>query len=64
MYQKDIVIINIYNKLENKDFEPERMPLNTTFVEKKNKYIYIYIVRITLYSFSRPFEGLQADSLH
>ena len=58
---KSHCIKNIYNKLENKDLEPERMPLNTKFVEKKNKYIYIYIIRTTLYSFSRPFEALQAD---
>ena len=58
---KSHCIENIYNKLENKDLEPERMPLNTKFVEKKNKNIYIYIIRTTLYSFSRPFEALQAD---
>ena len=58
---KSHCIKNIYNKLENKDLEPERMPLNTKFVEKKNKNIYIYIIRTTLYSFSRPFEALQAD---
>ena len=39
---KSHCIKNIYNKLENKDLEPERMPLNIKFVEKKNKYIYIY----------------------
>ena len=58
---KSHCIKNIYNKLENKDLEPERMPLNTKFVEKKKKNIYIYIIRTTLYSFSRPFEALQAD---
>lgn len=39
---KSHCIKNIYNKLENKDLEPERMPLNTKFVEKKKKNIYIY----------------------
>ena len=56
LYKKDIVFVNIYNGLENKKLLPEKVPLNTPFVEKKQD-----IIRTTLYSFSRPFEALQAD---
>ena len=56
VYKKDIVFVNIYNGLENKKLLPEKVPLNTPFVEKKQD-----IIRTTLYSFSRPFEALQAD---
>ena len=52
---KDIVLVNIYNGLEFFFFLPERLPLNKTFVEKKN------FIRTTLYTLSRPFETLQAD---
>ena len=51
LYKKDIVFVNIYNGLENKKFLPEKVPLNSPFVEKKKSIIYT-----TLYSFSRPFE--------
>ena len=56
IYKKDIVFVNIYNGLENNFFFPEMLPLNTPFVEKKQD-----IICTTLYSFSRPFEALQAD---
>ena len=56
MYKKDIVFVNIYNGLENETFLPEKLPLNTPFVEKKEN-----IIRTMLYSLHRPFEVLQAD---
>ena len=56
LYEQDIVFVNISNGLENKKYLPEKVPLNTKFVEKKQ-----VIIPITLYSFSRPFEVLQAD---
>ena len=56
LYKKDIVFVNIYNGLENETFLPEKLPLNTPSVEKKEN-----IIRTTLYSFHRPFEVLQAD---
>ena len=37
IYKKDIVFANIYNGLEIKNFLPETLPLNTPFVEKKEK---------------------------
>ena len=55
LYKKHIVFVNICNGLENKKLLPEKVPLNTPFVEKKQD------IRTTLYSFSRPFEALQAD---
>ena len=48
LYKKDIVFVNIYNGLENKKFLLEKVP-----AAKKKKNI-----RITLYSFNRPFEAL------
>ena len=39
LYQKDIVFVNIYYKLENKDPELETLPLNTPFNEKKKNII-------------------------
>ena len=55
LYKKDIVFVNIYNGLEDKNFPPEKVPLNSLFVEKKN------IIRATLYSFNGSFQTLQAD---
>ena len=52
-YKKDIAYEIIYNGLENKNFVPEKLPLNAPFVEKKN-------IRATLYSFNGPFQALQA----
>ena len=56
LYKKDNVFVNIYNGLEDKTFLSEEVPLNTLFVEKK-----IYIIRMTLYSFSGLFQALKAD---
>ena len=56
LHKKDILFVNIYNGLENKKFLPEKLPLNSPFVENKEN-----IIHTTLYSFHRPFEALQAD---
>ena len=56
MYKKYIVFVNIYNDLENKKFLPEKLPLNTPFVKKKEN-----IILLTLYSFHRPFQAPQTD---
>ena len=56
LYKKDFVFLNICNGLENKNILPEKIPLNTPFVEKKENNI-----RTALYSFHRPFEALEAD---
>ena len=53
-YKKDIAYEIIYNGLENKNFVPEKLPLNAPFVEKKKN------IRATLYSFNGPFQALQA----
>ena len=37
LYKKYTVFVNIYNDLENKKFLPEKLPLNTPFVQKKKK---------------------------
>ena len=50
------VFVNIYNGLENKNILTEKIPFNTPFVERGED-----IIRMTLYSFHRPFEALQAD---
>ena len=42
LYKKDIVFVNIYNgynRLEDKNFLQEKVPLNTPFVEKKPNII-------------------------
>ena len=57
MYKKYTVFVNIYNDLENKKFLPEKLPLNTPFVQKKKENI----ILLTLYSFDIPFQALQAD---
>ena len=57
MIKKDIVLVNIYNRLEDKKFLPEKLPLITPFVEKTKENI----IHTALYSFHRPFEALQAD---
>ena len=57
LYKTDNVLVNIFNKLEKKDFlEPETFPLSTPFVKKWQN-----IIRTTLYSFSGPFQALQVD---
>ena len=50
LHKKDILFVNIYNGLENKKVLPEKLPLNSPFVENT-----------TLYSFRRPVEVLQAE---
>ena len=61
LYPKDKVFVNIYNKISNESGKKlvvvnETPPLNTLFVEKRED-----VGRSTLYSFSGPFEALQAD---
>ena len=41
---------------KKKNILTEKIPFNTPFVEKGED-----IIRMTLYSFHRPFEALQAD---
>ena len=55
LHKKDILFVNIYNGLENKKFLPEKLPLNSPFVENKKN------IHTTLYSFHRPVEVLQSD---
>ena len=58
LYPNDKIFVKIYNEIGNKKISiiNEKPPLNTPFVEKcKN------VNRLTLYSFSGPFEVLQAD---
>ena len=59
LYPKDNVFVKIYNEIDNNDEKTniinEKPPLNTPFVEKRED-----LDRSTLYSFSGPFEALQA----
>ena len=60
LYPKDKVFVKIYNEVDNNDNKTnvinEKPPLNTPFVEKRED-----VDRSTLYSFSGPFQVLQAD---
>ena len=57
VYNKDKVFVNLYEKLEDKNFHnKETVPLVTPFLEKKSN-----IDQSTLYSISKPFELLHAD---
>ena len=57
MYDKDKVFVNLYKKLEDKNFHnKETVPLLMPFVEKKSN-----IDQSTLYSISKPFELLHAN---
>ena len=60
LYPKDKVFVKIYNEIDNNDNKTnvinEKPPLNTPFVEKRED-----VDRSTLYSFSGPFQVLQAD---
>ena len=47
-YKKDIAYEIIYNGLENKNFVPEKLPLNAPFVEKKKKFVQRYIASMDL----------------
>ena len=56
-YDKGKVFFNLYEQLEDKDFNKnENLPLATPFIENRSN-----IDRFTIYSFSKPFEALQAD---
>ena len=57
-YQKDHVFNELYQKLEDKDFDKDNdnIPLKTPFFEKKGD-----IDRSTLYSIGRPFQRVHAD---
>ena len=60
LYPKGKVLVKIYNEIHNHDRKTyiinEKPPLNTPFVKKRED-----LNRSTLYSFSGPFEVLQAD---
>ena len=57
VYDKDKVFVNLYEKLEDKNFHnKETVQLVTPFLEKKSN-----IDQSTLYSISKPFELLHAD---
>ena len=50
LYKKDIVFVNIYNGLEDKNFLPENVPLNSLFVEKKKTlFVQHYIALMDLF---------------
>ena len=50
LYKKDIVFVNIYNGLEDKNFPPEKVPLNSLFVEKKKTlFVQHYIALMDLF---------------
>ena len=57
-YGKDIVFVNLYNQLEDKNFyqKNNNLTLVTPFVNKRSN-----IDHSTLYSISKPFELLHAD---
>ena len=57
-YQKDRVFNELYQKLEDKDFNKniDKIPLRTPFFEKKGD-----IDRSTLYSVGKPFQKVHAD---
>ena len=54
-YAKDKVFVNIYNKLEDKNFS-QSLPLTTPFISQKKN-----VDKSTIYSFKSPFEAVQAD---
>ena len=57
MYDKNKGFVNLYEKLEDKNFHnKETVPLVMPFVEKKSN-----IDQSTLYSISKPFEHLHVD---
>ena len=57
VYNKDKVFVNLYEKLEDKNFHnKETVPLVTLFVKKKSN-----IDQSTLYNISKSFELLHAD---
>ena len=56
VYDNDKVFVNLYEQLEDKDFYKNENLLVTPFDDKRTNFD-----RLTLYSFSKPFEALQAD---
>ena len=61
LYPKDKVFVKIYNEIDNSSSKKTniinaKLLLNTSFIEKRED-----VDRSTLYSFSGPFEALQAD---
>ena len=55
-YNKDIVFVNLYEQLKNKNFyKNDKLPLVTPFIDKKSN-----IDHSTLYSISKPFAALHA----
>ena len=56
-YAKHTVFVNLYEKLEDKNFhEKQTLPLATPFIDKESN-----IDHSTLYSISKPFQLFQAD---
>ena len=57
VYEKDKVLVNLYNQLEDKIFyQNNNLPLVTPFINKKSN-----VDHSTLYSIGKPFELLHAD---
>ena len=52
-YEKDVVFVNLYKKLEDKNFyqKKETLPLVTPFLNQKSD-----VDQSTLYSISKPFD--------
>ena len=52
-YEKDVVFVNLYKKLEDKNFyqKKETLPLVTPFLNQKS-----HVDQSTLYSISKPFD--------
>ena len=61
LYPKDKLFVKIYKEIDNSSSKKtniinQKLPLNTSFIEKRED-----VDRSSLYSFSGPFEALQAD---
>ena len=57
-YEKDVVFVNLYKKLEDKNFyqKKEILPLVTPFFNQKSN-----VDRSTLYSITKPFDLVHGD---
>ena len=57
-YEKDVVFVNLYKKLEDKNFyqKKEILPLVTPFFNPKSD-----VDHLTLYSISKPFDLIHGD---
>ena len=57
-YQKDQVFAELYQRIEDKNFnqEQDQIPLTTPFFEKKGD-----VDKSTLYSIGKPFQKVHAD---